>query len=144
MFFFHLKSSFRSQYIKIFVFPSSPLFLPVSHCFRAWSKKDLKVYDVINCLNKSLITQLDKEKRYGIKTLSIDKVLNKEHLLWKNHAENVHQKVVRDPFFILANNPISHCMQEILLKIRYFERELSKTLKKLTLFFLLSPVPFNE
>ena len=34
-------------------------------------------------------------------------------------------------------------MQEILLKIRYFERGLSKTLKKLTLFFLSNPVPFN-
>ena len=31
-------------------------------------------------------------------------------------------------------------MQEVLLKIRYFERGLSKTLKKL---FLLNPVPFN-
>ena len=34
-------------------------------------------------------------------------------------------------------------MQEILFKIRYFERELSKSLKKLTLFFLPNPVPFN-
>ena len=33
-------------------------------------------------------------------------------------------------------------MQEILLKIRYFERGLSKSLK-LILFFLLNPVPFN-
>ena len=31
----------------IFVFPS---FFPVSHCFRSWLKKNLKVYDVINCL----------------------------------------------------------------------------------------------
>ena len=34
-FLFHLKSSFRSEDIQIFVFPSSPLFLPISHCFRA-------------------------------------------------------------------------------------------------------------
>ena len=34
-------------------------------------------------------------------------------------------------------------MQEILLKIRYFERGLSKSLKKLTLFLLSNPVPFN-
>ena len=33
-------------------------------------------------------------------------------------------------------------MQEILLKIRYIEKGLSKSLK-LTLFFLLNPVPFN-
>ena len=34
-------------------------------------------------------------------------------------------------------------MQEIIFKIRHFERRLSKTLKKLTLFFLWNPVPFN-
>ena len=34
-------------------------------------------------------------------------------------------------------------MQGILLKVRYFERLLSKSLKKVTLFFLLNPVPFN-
>ena len=34
-------------------------------------------------------------------------------------------------------------MQEILLKIVYFERGLSNSLKKLTLFFLSKPVPFN-
>ena len=35
-------------------------------------------------------------------------------------------------------------MQEILLKMGYFERGLSKSFKKLTLFFLLNPVLFNE
>ena len=43
---------------------------------------NLTVYDVINCLNKNLIThfvlELEKEKRYDTETLSIDKVLNKE------------------------------------------------------------------
>ena len=34
-------------------------------------------------------------------------------------------------------------MQEIFLKIRYFERELSKSLKKVNLFFLSNPVHFN-
>ena len=34
-------------------------------------------------------------------------------------------------------------MQEILLKIRHFEKRLSKSLTKFTLFFLLKPVPFN-
>ena len=34
-------------------------------------------------------------------------------------------------------------MQEILLKIRYFERGLPKSFKKLTLSFLSNPVPFN-
>ena len=36
-------------------------------------------------------------------------------------------------------------MQEIILKVRYFERGLSKSLKKrLTLIFLSNPVPFNR
>ena len=38
----------------------------------------------------------------------------------------------------------SDSMQEILLKVRYFERELSKTLKEGNLFFLSNPAPFNR
>ena len=34
-------------------------------------------------------------------------------------------------------------MQEILLKTRYFERKLSKTLKKVNFIFSLNQVPFN-
>ena len=45
------------------------------------------------------------EKIYDIETLSIDRVLNKEHFLWKNHAENMHQKLVPDAFIILVNGP---------------------------------------
>ena len=42
-------------------------------------------------------------------------------------------------------NQSNHCLKEILLKIRYFERGLSKSLKKfIFIFFLLNPVPFNE
>ena len=35
-------------------------------------------------------------------------------------------------------------MQEIILKLRYFERALSKSLKKVTFFVLSNPVPFNR
>ena len=66
-----------------FLFPYSHLFLPVGHCFRGWPKINLKVYDAINCQNKNLITHfvwyLEKEKRYDIETLSINRVLNMEH-----------------------------------------------------------------
>ena len=75
-FLFYLKSSFRSRDIQFFVFLSSPLFLLVSHCFRGWWKINLKVCDIINCLNKNLITHfvwyLKKEKKYDIETLAID------------------------------------------------------------------------
>ena len=35
-------------------------------------------------------------------------------------------------------------MQEIILKVKYFERGLSKSLKKGNLSFLSNPVPFNR
>ena len=53
IFLLHLKNSFHSWDIQIFVFPSLPLFLPVTHHFRAWSKINLKVHNIINCLNKN-------------------------------------------------------------------------------------------
>ena len=49
-------------------FCPSHLFLPVGHCFRGWSKINIKVRHVINCLNKNSITRfswyLEKERRY--------------------------------------------------------------------------------
>ena len=53
---------------------------------------NLKVYDIINCLNKMLLTHSlwyrDKEKRYDIETLSNDGVLNKEYVY-----ETIMQKI---------------------------------------------------
>ena len=46
----------------------------------------------------------------------------------ENHSENV---------------MYSHYLQEIPLEIRYFERGLSKSLKKLPSFFISNPVPFK-
>ena len=34
-------------------------------------------------------------------------------------------------------------MQDVVLKIRYFERRLLRSLEKLSLFFLLNPLPFD-
>ena len=55
-FLFHLKSSFQSRDFQNFVFPSSPLFFPVSHWLKGWLKINLKVYDISNCLDKNSIT----------------------------------------------------------------------------------------
>ena len=38
----------------------------------------------------------------------------------------------------------SHCTQENILKIRQFEKGLSKSLKKVNFFFFSKPVPFNR
>ena len=51
MLFIWSKNFFRSQDIRIFVFPSSSLFPPVSSRFRRWSNIYLKVCDVINWLS---------------------------------------------------------------------------------------------
>ena len=58
-FFFHQMIVFYENtfyFIQMFVFLSSPLFFNVGHCFRGWSKINVKVYGVINCVNKNLIT----------------------------------------------------------------------------------------
>ena len=83
MLFISLKKLFSfSRYSNFYIsiFPSFSLWQPL---FRGWSKINLKVYDVINWQYTNLITHfvwyLKKEKRYDIETLSIDRVLNKEH-----------------------------------------------------------------
>ena len=101
-FLFHLKSFFRSRGIQIFVFPSTRFFLPAGHCYKGWLKTNLKIYEIIICLNNNLIKHFvwyhEREERYDIETLYIVRVLNKYITLsWKNHAENVHQEVVPDP-----------------------------------------------
>ena len=64
-----------------------PFFFFVSHWFRGWIKRNLKVYDVINCPNENLITHfiwyLEKEIRCVIETLSIGGVLNMESFYGK-------------------------------------------------------------
>ena len=83
--FYFIKKAFLV--LKIIKFPSFTFFLPVGHCFRGWSKINLKVYDAISCLNKNsiahLVWYLEKEKRYDTETLSIDGVSNKEHFYGK-------------------------------------------------------------
>ena len=118
-----------------FVFPSSPLFLSVIHCFRGCSKINLKACDVSNCLNKNVITHfvwyLEKEKSYDIETLSINRVLNKEQC--RKHAENVHQKLVPDSFLILVNNPKQPFYARNSFKFKIFWKKIIKRpLKKLT------------
>ena len=131
-FLFHLKSSFHSRDIQLFVFSPSPLFSPVSHSFRGWSKKNLEVYDIINCLNKNSITNfvwyLEKKIRHDIETLSIDKELISNIFIKKNDAENMHQKLAPDPIFILLNNPKQPLHARKSFKNKTFWKPLSKSL----------------
>ena len=67
MLFISSKKLFSFSRYSNFCISDLRLFLPVGHCFRVWSKMNLNVYDVINCLNKNSITQfvwyLEKEKK---------------------------------------------------------------------------------
>ena len=87
MFFISSRKLFCSRDIQIFVFLSFPLFLPVGHCFWGWLKRNLNIHHVINCLSKNSITHfawyLEKEKRYGIETLTIDEISDEEHFYRK-------------------------------------------------------------
>ena len=70
----------------VFCISVLPSFFACGHCF-GWSKKNLKVHDVISCLNKLLITDFvwypEKQKGYDIETLSIDGVSDEEHFCRK-------------------------------------------------------------
>ena len=109
MFFISSKKLFSFSRYSNFCISSSALFPAVSHCLRGSSKKNLKVYDIINCLSENLIAHfvwyLEKEIRCDTETLSIDRELSNEQSLRKNHAENMHQKLTLGPFLILLNNP---------------------------------------
>ena len=87
MFFISSKKLFSFlRYLNFCIFVFSCFFL-LRHCFRSWFKKNLRIYDVSNCLNKNLITQfvwyLGKEIRCDTETLCIDRELNKEHFYGK-------------------------------------------------------------
>ena len=69
-----------------------------------------------------------------------------KNIFCKNHPENVQQKLVPDLYnIVLVNNP-----KEPLRARNYFEskifwkRIIKKPDKKVILFFLLNPVPFNR
>ena len=83
--------------------------------------------------NKNLIAHfawyLEKEKKYDIETLSIDRLLNWEHFYRKNPAENVHPKVVADPFLILVDNPKQSLHARYYFKNKHFDKGLSEILK---------------
>ena len=97
--FYFISKTFVILEIFKFLYSHLPL-LSVSHCFWAWSKISLEVYDVINCLNKNLIYfvwYLEKEK-FDIKTLSIDRVLNKKHFYGKSCRKYAPKASPRPPF----------------------------------------------
>ena len=55
----------------------------------------------------------------------------------------MHQKLASDPFLILLNNPKQTLHARNFFKNNILKEDYQKALKKLTLFFLSNPVPFN-
>ena len=84
---------------------------------------------------------LKKEKRYNIETLSIDRVLKKEHFIGKS-CKKVHQRLFLDPFLTLVNNPKKPLRARNSFK-NILKEDYQKAFKKLISFFLWNPVPFN-
>ena len=58
VFYFIKKALFVLNILKFLYFRLLLFFFFVCHCLRGWSKKNLKIYDIINCLNKNLITHI--------------------------------------------------------------------------------------
>ena len=58
-------------------------------------------------------------------------------------CRNVHQKLVLDPLLILVINPKHPLHARNSFENNILKKDCQKALKKLTLFFLLSPVSFN-
>ena len=115
------------------------IFLPVSHCFRGCSKINLKVYGVIKFLKENLIAHfvwyLEKEKRYDIETLSIDRVLNKDHWYGRIMMKICIKNLVPGLFLILVNNPKPlHARNSFKNKI-FLKKIIKKLLKRQLYFF---------
>ena len=55
----------------------------------------------------------------------------------------MHQKLAPDPVLILLNNPTAIACKKFFLKEDILKEDYRKAFKKLILFFLSNPVPFN-
>ena len=77
-FYFIWKTLFVLEIFQFLYLSSLRFFFSVSHCFREWLKINLKVYDIINCLNKNLKTHclVFWEGENDIENLSISRVFN--------------------------------------------------------------------
>ena len=56
----------------------------------------------------------------------------------------MHQNLVPDPFFILINSPKQPLHAKNIFKNKILKEDCQRPFKKLTLFFLSNPVPFNQ
>ena len=139
--FYFVKKAFSfSRYTDFYI----SLFPSFFTCQPLLEKMKLSLSDVINWLDKNLkinfVWYLEKKSRSGIRTWSVDRVLNKAHFYGENLQRFEICSFVCSIKFavsILVNSP-----KQVPLKIRYFERRLSKNILKVNLIFSFAPSPF--
>ena len=136
MFFFFSKKLFsfsRFSNFCIFIFP---LFFPVSHCLRGWFKKNLKIYDAINCLNKKLVTDFvwylgkdifnrqsyQKQKRSGTSDQLLFRLQNKfkNTPLFVIYYLTKFDVVIWSSFWVIPKNTSANLYKSIHDIINYF------------------------
>ena len=119
-----------------FCFSVFPYFFPCGHCCRGWFNTNCKVHNVINCQYKTVNNILfDTLRRKKFETLLIDGTF-----FWKNHSENVHEKVVLDFFLILINIRKKLLHARHYFKNKIFWKRITK--KPCNFIFSFEPGPF--
>ena len=137
---FHLKSLFRSQGIQISVSASCPVLRSVSHYSRKWSKINLKVYGIINYLNKN-----SKHILFAILRRKLVLILKLGQLIDYYEVRNISmEKVCRKylpkasprPLFNFVKRPkTANICKKLFWKWNILKEDDQKTLEKLTWFF---------
>ena len=112
-------------------------FPSVRHSSRRWLKLNLKFYGIINWLNNNLKTHFvcffQKKGRSDITSWSVDRVLNMKNFSWKTICRKYPLKWAPDLYSILLYSPKQPIHGRNILKIRCFQRKLSKNLWKVNL-----------
>ena len=97
------------------------------------TEEDLKVYEVINCLNKNLIPHfvwyLEKGKRYDIETVSIDRIWNKKHFC--ESCRKFTSKVSPIPLCSFGKKLKTAIAYKESFKNKIFKKSYQKDIKKL-------------
>ena len=148
MLFISSKKLFSFLRYSIFWISIFPLLFLVDNCFRGWSQINIKVYDVINCLNRNLITHfvwyLEKEKGMTLKLRQLIEYYIRNIFMVNSSSRKSALKASPRPLFNFGKwLHTTFACRKFCLKIDNLKDDYQKALKILTLFFLSNPVSFN-
>ena len=136
-FLLHLEIFFRSRDTQIFVLLTSP-HSPLGHCFRGWLKINLKVYEVINCLNRNLhhilLDVLRKKKDMTLKLCHL-RGYQTRIIFMKKPCRKCAPKINSRPFFNFGKQTQTAIpCKEFFYKSDILKENYQKALRKLILF----------